>query len=632
MKKMLLKRVLIWAMAFAAQPLILTAQGDPHSFVDSSSARAEHYQIDLTVDFERRTIAGKTLAFIRNGNTQKRIILDTWGLTIESVTLISKTGRRRPAIFLLGVPNEEGFVAAGFDPVKGQCLSIELDNDVTQVEIKHRSASEPSGTMWLASHQTFGGAHPMLVSSSEPIGARGMLPIQDGPSYKFTYEATIRLSSNALLPLMSAEDNPKVKNTEGIYRFKMSRSIPAYLFSLCIGNFDYRPIGPNSGCYAEPEQLARAAVEFSEFEAIVHAAEKTMDANPWASRNDLLVISSKAFSYTAMENPHIILCSSYMVTGDKSQLYVLAHELAHVAFTNIISHLTWSDLPICNEGLTEYLRYQIVKKAFGKELADAQFYLDYIDMVQQIPANPGFILRPAQLENPDHIFHKLSYEKGAFFWHDVERQLGGAEALLARLRELKKARPFGSISTQEMLSFVMNKPVHLDDRPWPAIWLNEASLPPFSMEEPLVLQQIREKYERYKQDGTVPPVPELKTWTVPQWQYFFYLLQTDEDISQTNARSLLDAVVKGMNLSNLTLKSKLLQGFVQFGRAQAMETELDAFLGAHSTLRLLTGIYGELSKTAEGKAIAYRIYNKHKNNYYKTTRQAIADILDIIIQ
>ena len=59
---------------------------DPHSFARASEAVVEHIDLDLTVDFGRRTLSGHALlSFKKSGDTNK-LILDTSHLNIDRIT------------------------------------------------------------------------------------------------------------------------------------------------------------------------------------------------------------------------------------------------------------------------------------------------------------------------------------------------------------------------------------------------------------------------------------------------------------------------------------------------------------------------------------------------------------------
>jgi hypothetical protein len=69
--------------ATASEP---SAGLDYHSFANTGDYRTTHIDLDFTVDFERRVLLGEArLHLDRQNEDNKPLVLDTRGLTIESV-------------------------------------------------------------------------------------------------------------------------------------------------------------------------------------------------------------------------------------------------------------------------------------------------------------------------------------------------------------------------------------------------------------------------------------------------------------------------------------------------------------------------------------------------------------------
>jgi len=96
--------------------------------------------------------------------------------------------------------------------VMGQPLVITLPegfepNGEFELTIEYRTDPTATALQWLSPELTAGGKHPFLFSQSQSIHARSWIPLQDTPSVRITYEATIRTPEN-LLALMSANNDP----------------------------------------------------------------------------------------------------------------------------------------------------------------------------------------------------------------------------------------------------------------------------------------------------------------------------------------------------------------------------------------------------------------------------------------
>lgn len=71
-----------------------------------------------------------------------------------------------------------------------------------------------------------------------------------------------------------------------------------------------------------------------------------------------------AFPYGGMENPIITFASPSCVTGTKSAVNVIIHEMAHSWSGNLVSCHDWGCFWL-NEGITMYYERYGVRKVIG---------------------------------------------------------------------------------------------------------------------------------------------------------------------------------------------------------------------------------------------------------------------------
>ena len=155
---------------------------------------------------------------------------------------------------------------------------------------------------------------------------------------RFTYDATIRVPP-ALMALMSAE-NPTEKSLDGVYTFRMPQAIPSYLLAIAVGDVTFQSLGERTGIYAEPEVIEAAAWEFADAEKMLITSEGLYGPYRWG-RYDMIVLPP-SFPYGGMENPRLTFLTPTVLAGDRSQVGLIAHELAHSWSGNLVTNAEWS--------------------------------------------------------------------------------------------------------------------------------------------------------------------------------------------------------------------------------------------------------------------------------------------------
>ena len=103
--------------------------------------------------------------------------------------------------------------------------------------IEYETSKEATALQWIDSNATLGKRHPYLFSQCQAIHARSIVPCQDTPAIKFTYNASITVS-DPLVALMSAcrVGSLKTQNNMTQYRFEQKIKIPSYLIALVVAD------------------------------------------------------------------------------------------------------------------------------------------------------------------------------------------------------------------------------------------------------------------------------------------------------------------------------------------------------------------------------------------------------------
>ncbi|HEX9101283.1 MAG TPA: M1 family peptidase, partial [Polyangia bacterium] len=215
---------------------------DPHSYADDAQPSVAHLTWDVDVDFPSTTLA--CTAELRLHAAGDLIDLDTRDLAIEAVD----GGDGKPLAWEL----------AEAEPILGARLRVTLGG-ARVVRVRYRTSPAASALQWLTPAQTAGGAHPFLFSQCQAIHARSLVPLQDTPRVRITYDATVRAPA-PLRVLMAAAD---AGSSAAGARWTMPQPIPPYLLAFAVGELAGRDVGPRSRVWAEPSVVDAAAWEFA---------------------------------------------------------------------------------------------------------------------------------------------------------------------------------------------------------------------------------------------------------------------------------------------------------------------------------------------------------------------------------
>jgi leukotriene-A4 hydrolase len=236
------------------------------------------------------------------------------------------------------------------------------------VKIGYMTTNESLAINWLKPSQTAGKKLPYLFTQCESIACRSLAPMQDTPAIKITYEAHISVKSEFVVKASANETGIEHFPHKNITRYNFHNQIkmPSYLIAIAVGDLVYRPLGRRVGVITEPSQIDAVAWELESLETLLDETEKYLTPYIWG--NYSILILPPSFPFGGMENPLLTFASPTIITGDKSQVYVATHEIAHSWTGNDVTCENWENFWI-NEGFTVFEERKISGKLHGKDFA-----------------------------------------------------------------------------------------------------------------------------------------------------------------------------------------------------------------------------------------------------------------------
>ncbi|PKP92003.1 MAG: aminopeptidase [Alphaproteobacteria bacterium HGW-Alphaproteobacteria-16] len=602
--------------AQSVAPILTTPEAqDSWTYARPAEARVTHVDLDLHVDFAAKTISGIAVLDVKAAPRVKEIVLDTLDLNITSVT------------------NENHVKLAHSvgpkDAELGSPLTIQL-NGAKKIRIAYTASPGARALQWLAPEQTLGKKMPYLFSQGQAINNRSWIPTQDSPGIRQTWSATITVP-DGFVAVMSAKavgptEGELVPHQRRKFRFAMENPVPPYLIAIAVGDLAFKAIGPRSGVWSEPGLLDAAVEEFGDVEKMIDAAQELYGPYRWG-RYDMLVLPP-SFPFGGMENPNLTFLTPTLLTGDRSNTDVVAHELAHSWSGNLVTNATWSDGWL-NEGFTTYFETRIMEALYGKERAAIYADLDYEGMVRDVKNAGGDTAPTTRLHGePGESAGQLDYLKGSTFLRTIEYAVG-RERFDAYLTGYFNRFAFQPQTSAGFLADIREHLVKGDkaleaklqlDR-----WVYQPGIPDNAVHvKSDTLAQVDALLAAFNAGGPASAI-DTTGWQTQQWKRLLDNLPRQQSAARLKE---LDEALGLTRSTNAYVQSAWFDLAIA-NRYEPVLPALEEYLVRVGRNLLVTPLYrGLKAQGAWGEPIAQRIFAKARPGYHPVTVGAVTRILE----
>lgn len=367
------------------------------------------YDIFLDVDFAGLAYAGRVTVEL---DTMGDTTLDAVGLQIKSV----KQGNKSI-------------------PFKHEANRLEIKtgkfNGPLDIDFNGKVSENFTG-LYKASY----GDGYILSTHLEAVQARKVFPCLDHPAYKAIFRLVVRTNPDLKVISNMPIESEDIRANKKTVAFEQSPKMSSYLFYLGIGKFveEHNRHGKTHLYAANARPRGTIKTEFS-FEA----AQKVLDfyesyfGIPYQLPK-LHQIAVPEFAYGAMENWGAITYREILLHVDKDTSIkakkavagVIAHEIAHMWFGDLVTMKWWDDLWL-NESFATFMGHKAVEAGYPQW----NIWYDFVrtqtsgamgrDGLRSTHPIEAHVRDPEEIEE---LFDEISYGKGASILRMIEAYIG----------------------------------------------------------------------------------------------------------------------------------------------------------------------------------------------------------------
>jgi aminopeptidase N len=401
------------------------------------------YEADLRIDLVEQSVRGEVaVTFTSMADGLSVVELEAPGLTVESVS-------------------EKGLPVS--HKVKEGRLRAMLAQPATRGErrtLSIRYAGKPERGMRFATDQVFTSFHTghWLVSRSEPAD-------------KATLTLALTLPSD-LVVVASGRPVSREELPGGLARhvWREDRPYSTYVFGFAAGRFREasRQVGGVRLRFLAPgltpEELDRA---FVDTEAMLTFFETKAGAPfPGEAYPQVLLPGAPAQEMSSFS----LMSEAYgrSVLADPREDYLIAHELAHQWWGNLVTCETWSDFWL-NEGMVTFLTAAYKEHQWGRDEYERERAMARLRYERVAVEGKDRPLVHHNWSTPEDMSGPVAYSKGALVLHLLRVQLG-ERAFWEGLRDYTRAGAGGSVDSEDLRA-ALEKASGRDLKPFFAQWV-----------------------------------------------------------------------------------------------------------------------------------------------------------------
>lgn len=466
-----------------------------------------NYDLSIEIDAENSTFRGSVAIKGATTGPKPEVRLHSKDLNIISVTLSGKEAKWRHDA-------DDELVISHPEIMPGEhIIMITYDGKIT----------DAMHGLYPAYFEHDGKRKKLFATQFESHHAREVFPCVDEPQAKATFDLTLTTAKNITVLGNQPINWQRVENDKLVTNFQTTPVMSTYLLAWVAGEMHFKSTKTKSG--VEVSVWATPAQSPESLEFALDIAKRTIEFyedyfdTPYPlPKSDHVALPD--FSSGAMENWGLVTYREIALLADpksssiSSKQYiatVIAHELAHMWFGNLVTMEWWDDLWL-NESFATMVEYLAVDHLYPEWNIWLDFSTNETVIALRRDSIDGVQSVKTDVHHPDEISTlfdgAIVYAKGARLLRMLHHYLGD-KAFRSGLKEYFKKHAYKNTTGQDLwdaLSKASGEDVGVLMNPW----LTQSGFPVLSVEkngQEITLSQKQFFIGEHESSDRIWPIP-----------------------------------------------------------------------------------------------------------------------------
>jgi aminopeptidase N len=409
-----------------------------------------HTKLEVRFDWAKAYLYGKaTITAVPYFYSSNRVFLDARGMDLNEVDLLK--GEEKVKLDFTYV---DDVLKINLDKVytRNDTFMLFIDYTAKPNELKKKGGSaaitDDKGLYFINPDGKEAGKPSQIWTQGETQSNSVWFPCIDKPNEKMTDEIYMTVDKK-YTTLSNGELVYQRENADGTRTDYWNMDLPqsTYLVMMAVGEFSivkdkWRDKEVNY--YVEKEYEPYAKAIFGHTPEMMETFSNLLGVPyVWNKYSQIIV---RDYVSGSMENTTATLHGEYLNQTSREMLdqdfeYVIAHELFHQWFGDLVTCKSWSNIPL-HESFADYGEYIWEEHEYGRDAADAHRHEAVDKYMREFRRKQVNIVRYDYADR-EEVFDSHTYEKGGAVLHMLRKYVGD-EAFFAALKLYLETNKFNT--------------------------------------------------------------------------------------------------------------------------------------------------------------------------------------------